>query len=94
MQCWHEGLGTREPVVVVYAFVSSSTRAEPCSLGQLTHVEVVFQAVVNIYHIISAFPKHCSLSNIAYQMVACRIQRLSKLVNLLNLSCETWIDVS
>ncbi len=20
MQCWHEGLGTREPVVVVYAF--------------------------------------------------------------------------
>ncbi len=32
MQCWHEGLGTREPVVVVYAFVSSSIRAEPCSL--------------------------------------------------------------
>ncbi len=23
MQCWHEGLGTREPVVVVYAFVAS-----------------------------------------------------------------------
>ncbi len=34
MQYWHEGLGTREPVVVVYAFVSSSIRAEPCSLGQ------------------------------------------------------------
>ncbi len=34
MQCWHEGLGAREPVVVVYAFASSSTRAEPCSLGQ------------------------------------------------------------
>ncbi len=34
IQCWHEGLGTREPVVIVYAFVSSSTRAEPCSLGQ------------------------------------------------------------
>ncbi len=34
IQCRHEGFGTREPVVVVYAFVSSSTRAEPCSLGQ------------------------------------------------------------
>ncbi len=34
MQCWHEGLGIRGPVVVVYAFVSASTRAEPCSLGQ------------------------------------------------------------
>ncbi len=34
MQCWHEGLGTRVPVVVAYAFVSSSARAEPCSLGQ------------------------------------------------------------
>ncbi len=35
MQCWHEGLGTREPVVVVYAFFSSSTRAGPCSLGRV-----------------------------------------------------------
>ncbi len=34
VQCWHDGLGTREPVVVVCAFVSSSIRAEPCNLGQ------------------------------------------------------------
>ncbi len=34
MLCCHEGLGTRESMVVVYAFVSSSIRAEPCSLGQ------------------------------------------------------------
>ncbi len=34
VQCWLEGLGTREPVVVVDAFASSSIRAGPCSLGQ------------------------------------------------------------
>ncbi len=34
VQCLHEGLGSREPVVFVYAFVFSSIRAESCSLGQ------------------------------------------------------------
>ncbi len=35
VQCWHEGLGTREPVVVMHAFVSSSIRSEPYILGKV-----------------------------------------------------------
>ncbi len=32
MQGGHDGLGVREPMVFVYAFVSSSIRVEPSSL--------------------------------------------------------------
>ncbi len=34
VQCLHEDLGSREPVVFVYAIVFSSIHAESCSLGQ------------------------------------------------------------
>ncbi len=39
VECWHEGLGTREPVVSMHVFVFSSSRTEPCSLDQLTYVD-------------------------------------------------------
>ncbi len=45
MHWWHEGLGSREPVVVVYVFVSSSINAR--FMPWLTHVEVVFRVSTN-----------------------------------------------
>ncbi len=42
IQCCHEGLGSREPVVVVYAFVSSSLRAS-------------FVAWIKIYALVDAY---------------------------------------